>query len=428
MSKTPRALAVTAASVVFLVSACGTNVPHDRVVAVGNGYANPGTRASNTVGGDLTGSPDVPQSSAVTTKIPGLTPGASAPVTTETKGTAPPLPTIGRATGGPGTTGQAPVEASCAGGLKPIVIGQTLAASGLVGAAISGLRTGLAIWAKDVNSRGGVQCHQVKLYQLDDGSDPSRVSSNWNDLVHSKGAVALVGAGVPIAIAALRSAAERDKVAVVGGDVTAEDWNQSPYLFPQGGSPVAGYVGAIIEAAGGNKPPNKVGLLYCVEASVCTTFKNSFPQMASRSNSAAGPVKAVSLTQSDFTSECQAMKDAKVTVLFLGMDGSADARAARSCAALDYHPTMATGSIGVSAQATADSNLQKNHLYLTSGISPFTQSDSAGSRQFAAAFARYAGGAANDQPTMLGWAAGKLFEAALAKESAKPALVTSQVR
>jgi branched-chain amino acid transport system substrate-binding protein len=303
--------------------------------------------------------------------------------------------------------------------LAPVVLGQTLASSGLVGASIAGLRTGLAVWARDINARGGLQCHPVQVIQLDDASDPARVSANWNQLIHDRGAVALVGGGVPIAIAALRTAAERDKVPVVGGDVTAVDWVQSPYLFPTGGTPLTSYDGGVIDAAKVAKGPLKAGIFYCVEASICTGLKNNLPKSAQRAGAALGPVTAVSLTQPDFTSECQSMKAAGVNIIFFGLDGSASIRAARSCASLNYFPTIATGAIAVSAAAAADQGLRRNVTFLGSGVVPYTTTDTPGIKAFHAATKQYAPSAPEDQQTLLGWAAGKLLEAALAKESAK---------
>ena len=414
---------------VLAVSACGNRVDHDRIAALGNGYNASTSQASDgsPVAGGTTGStgaagPAASTATAGTTTGPavgGTGGGSSGSTGGATRATTGAGSTSRSTTGGSATSGTtAPaVSAACTTSLKPVVLGQTLAASGLVGASVSNLRTGLAVWAKDVNARGGLECHPVQLYQLDDGSDPARVSANWNELVHNRGAVAVVGAGVPVAAGALRSAAERDKVPVVGGDVTATDWVQSPYLFPQGGAPMTANDGGLA-AAGRAAGGGKAGLIYCVEASICTAMKNNFAKSARLAKLALGPAQAVSLTQSDYTSECQRMKDAGVTVLFLGLDGSASARVARSCASLGYRPTYATNAIAVSAQASQDANLRAAGLYLGSGIVPFTESTTPGSKAFHVAFDRYGGGDL-DQPTALGWASGKLLEAALAKVSAK---------
>jgi branched-chain amino acid transport system substrate-binding protein len=430
-------VAAVAALSLALVAGCGGNrVSHDRVVAAGNGYGPAAAdqnkslieAAADAAAAKVAGQvPAVAGPSTLGTEpgAPVASAGGAAPAagtTTVTDGAPAPgtkaASTKGATTGAATTTASGPSTA-CTASLSPIVIGQTLASSGLVGAAIAGLRTGLAVWVRDVNARGGVQCHPIQLTQLDDGSDPAKVASNWNTIIHDKGAIAMVGGGVPIAIAALRSAAERDKVPVVGGDITAVDWVQSPYLFPTGGAPLTSYDGGLVEAAATLKGTVKAGIFYCVEASICTGLKNNFPKSVQRAHAQQGPALAVSLTQPDFTSECQQMKSAGVNTIFFGLDGSASIRAARSCASLNYFPVIATGAIAVSAQAAADQGLRRNTTFLGSGVVPYTENGFAPVAAFDKAFKQYAPSNAEDQQAMLGWAAGKLFEAALAKVADK---------
>ena len=413
---TRSAAAGLTALVLAVTAGCGNRVPHDEIVSVGNG-SNPVVPRDGAVGQQpaaRSGSQGAAQPG------PGAAPSRPGPAPSGGPriAGAPAVAGSGVAPGASGGPNQgAPGSTTrCEKSLSPIVLGQTLATSGLVGASIGGLRPGLAVWAKDINARGGVQCHPVQLIQLDDGSDPARVAANWNTLVHDRGAVAMVGAGVSIAIAALRSAAERDRVPVVGGDVTAEDWVQSPYLFPTGGTPLAAYDGAVADATRAvTDGPAKAGIFYCVEASICSGIKNNFPNSAKRAGAQVGPVQAVSLTQPDFTSECQTMKAAGVNVLFFAVDGSASIRAVRSCASLNYFPIIATGAIAISAAAAADQGLRRNGTYLGAGIVPYTTDDTPGVQSFRDAMNRFAPGTPLDQLTLLGWAAGKLFEAALAK-------------
>ncbi len=426
------ALAI-ASALLLLTTGCGNRVPHADVVAAGNGYgpvdlppgaagpasgaAAPGATAAapgSTAPGAPAAAPGTADNPLAPAGVPGgATPGAAGP--------------SGIKNGAPASGAAA---APCPSALSPIVLGQTLASSGLVGAAYAGMRPGLAAWAKDVNSRGGVQCHPIQLIQLDDGSDPARVAANWNTLIHDRGAVAMVGAGVSIAIKSLRSSAERDRVPVVGGDGTAQDWIQSPYLFPVGTAPLAAYDGAVVDAARSatNGAP-KAGMLYCVEASICSDLKNNHPIAAKRAGAALGPVQPISLTQPDFSSECQTMKAAGVNVIFLAMDGSAGIRTARSCAGLNYYPTFATAAIAVSAAAAADAGLRRNKTFLGSSIVPYTLNDSPGLQAFHQAMQRYAPTTKEDQLTLLGWASGKLFEAALAKVAteARAGNVTTQL-
>jgi len=297
----------------------------------------------------------------------------------------------------------APVSATspCTASLGPVVLGQTVAASGLVGAAIGNMRQGMAVWAKEVNSKGGVQCHPVQLYQADDGSDPAKVTSNLNDFVDNKHAVAIVGAG-------------QRKFPFIGGDLIPSDWSQNQYLFSQGGGGLAAYAGSI-KAAAQSKGATKLGLIYCVEASVCGDINNNLAQLAQEAGVSVVASKAASLTQTDYTSECQSMKTAGADVIFIALDGSGSARAARSCGSLSYHPPIATAGIAVSAQAAADTNLRADTVFLGTPVIPFTATDTPGGMEFAQAQATYAPGAPVDQASMLGYSSGKLFEAAMAQ-------------
>lgn len=408
--------AAATAALLVLASGCGTQVDDARIEAVGNGYRAP----------VIAGAPGTePAGSGA---VVGSGPAAGAPTeagavtaqgTTALGATAAPAVTAASAKSQGGSVPKAGAAitgaATCTARLSPIVLGQTLATSGLVGASIGNMRQGLALWAKDVNARGGVQCHPVQVIALDDGSDSARVASNWNTLIHQRGAVAMVGAGEPITIGALRASAERDKVPVIGGDGVAVDWFQSPYLFPQGAHPFSTYEGATIEAARAVSGAKTAGLMYCVEASICTDIKAHFPEMARLAGLTVGAVKAVSLTQSDYTAECQLFKNAEVDVLWLVQDGSANTRLARSCAALNYFPTIATSAIGMPPAAAADPALQRNTVYLGSATVPYMTTDTPGAAAFAQALQTYLPGFSPDQNTMVGWSAGKLFEAALAQ-------------
>ncbi len=431
--KSTRAAFLAGAVALALVAGCGNRVDHEQVAAVGNGYGPVDAARDNSGAAVVPGAVDpnagapgvdpgtvAPgnDTAAPGAQVPGANPGATtAPGTNAGTGTKPGANAGATGNKPGGTAGTA--STACTQQLAPVVLGQTLASSGLVGAAIGGLRTGLAVWAKDINARGGLQCHPVQLIQLDDASDPARVSSNWNQIMKDRGAVAMVGGGVPIAIAALRTAAERDKIPVVGGDVTAVDWVQSPFLFPSGGTPLTSYDGGVVDAAKVTSGSLKAGIFYCVEASICTGLKNNYPKSAERAGATLGPIQAVSLTQPDFTSECQTMKSAGVNILFFGLDGSASIRAARSCASLNYFPTIATGAIAVSAAAAADAGLRRNKTFLGSGVVPYMTTDTPGIKEFHAATKRWAPSSPEDQQTLLGWAAGKLLEAAMEKVSAK---------
>jgi branched-chain amino acid transport system substrate-binding protein len=418
-----------------LLAGCGTQVDDDRIEAVGNGYsAQVAATAPQTTA--LTGATDTTGAAVAPATVPGAgtttaTGTAAAPATGGTQTTSGATgPSAKPAAGAPvpavatGATGAQP----CARQLAPIVLGQTLATSGLIGSTVGNTRQGLAIWAQAVNARGGVQCHPVQVISLDDGSDSARVASNWNTL-KSRGMVAMVGAAEPITMGSLRAAAERDRIPVIGGDLVDTAWFESPWVFPQGVHPYSTFDGSLYEAAKATPGAKTAGLVYCVEASICTNIKNNFPKSAGIAGLNVGLTKAVSLTQSDFTAECQAMKDAGVDVLWLALDGSANTRLGRSCDRIGYKPQLSTNALGVPPAVSEDPLLSKATVYLASATVPFSTSDTPGAAEFAAAAKRYAPSFKLDQSVMMGWSAGKLFEAALAKvaDKARSGDVTTQL-
>ncbi|GAA0615406.1 hypothetical protein GCM10009547_16710 [Sporichthya brevicatena] len=274
----------------------------------------------------------------------------------------------------------------------------------------------MALWLRAVNARGGIQCHPVKLYQMDDGADPARVTSNLTELVDNKKAVAIVGAAIPTTVAVGRQFAEKRKIPFVGGDLADTTWHASPYLFPQGGNAVATWAAAM-KAAAVERGGTKAGLIYCVESAGCGIVNEQFEAFSRAAGLQAVAKRVSSLTSPDYTAECQAMKAAKVDVIFLSLDGSGAARAARSCKALGFTGTTATSALAVSDAAANDPNLRELGMYLGNGNAPFLSTDSVGGKEFREAYLRLAPDSPLDQNTMSGWASGKLLEKALEKVS-----------
>ncbi|MGQ0630952.1 MAG: ABC transporter substrate-binding protein [Sporichthyaceae bacterium] len=345
---------------------------------------------------------------------PVTTPGQTAPGKTAPGNTAPGKTEPGKPAAAAVATG---ADAPCTASLAPIILGQTSPSSGIIGASTFNMRAGLALWAKAVNARGGVQCHPITLLQMDDGADPSRVTSNLTAM-KAKGAVAMVGVGAPTTFPAAKQFAEKNKIPFVGGDLIEAPWFSSSFMFPQGGAPLAAYAGAMKEAAkkAGTK---KVGLVYCVEAAICGSINENFEAMAEQSDLEVVLRKVSSITSPDYTAECQALKAAGAEAVFIALEGSGDARFSRSCLSLDYAPPAATSALSVSAEAALDPNFRKLGVFLGTGTAPYQATDTAGGREFRAAYDRFTPGGSIDQNTISQWASGKLFEKALENVFAK---------
>ncbi|GAA0636009.1 hypothetical protein GCM10009547_45280 [Sporichthya brevicatena] len=423
--------AVVFAAAVGLLAGCGIRVSDSEVVnaasqgatiegvtGTGTGASDLGTGAVGDLGATGTGG----AGGAVPTTTDATTPGTATGPATGT-GTAAATGTgttgTGTATGQkPGTGAKDPNRAAtttsgkCTKSLSPIVIGQTGAFSGLVGQSTGNIRVGLAVGVKYLNDRGGIACHPVILHQKDDGSDPSKAAANINDLVKNKKAVALVGLNEEIVMAAAAAEARRLGVPIIGGDQVAPEWYTDPNVFPIGGSgvPVFGGPMATVAKATGL---SKFGLLYCVEASACGTINDHFEEMADFAKGTVAFKQAVSLTQTDFTSACQGAKAAGVEVLFLSVDASSVQRAARNCKNIGYAPPLVSVSITIAPSVVADPNVRAASLYVGAPHAPYVGTGTPALDEFHAAFKKYTGKVAQDQPMMYGWVDALYFARAI---------------
>ncbi|MGQ0465098.1 MAG: ABC transporter substrate-binding protein [Sporichthyaceae bacterium] len=318
-------------------------------------------------------------------------------------------------------------KAPCTKALPPVILGQTSPSSGIIGASTFNMRAGIALWVRAINAAGGIQCHPVQMLQMDDAADPARVTSNLNAM-KAKGAVAIVGAGVPTTFSAAKQFAEKNKMPFVGGDLIEAPWFSSEWMFPQGGSPLAAYAGATKQAAA-KANTKKVGLIYCVEAAICGTINENFEAMAQASGLEVVLRKVSSITSPDYTAECQALKAAGAEAVFVALEGSGDARFSRSCLSLNYAPPAATSALSVSAEAALDPNFRKLGVFLGTGTAPYQATDTPGGREFRAAYDRFAPGSSIDQNTISQWASGKLLEKALENvfEQARSGPITTQL-
>jgi branched-chain amino acid transport system substrate-binding protein len=250
----------------------------------------------------------------------------------------------------------------------------------------------------------------VVLYAMDDGGDPSRAAAEVQQL-QDKGVQAIAAVFDPLGFAGLRTAVEKAKMPVIGGDGIDFAWNESPYLFPVGAGLLGSVRGAIHQTVLSGK--TNMGLLYCVEATVCTTVAKIVPPEVQRAGAKQTYSSAISLTQTDFTAQCQGAKNAGVQALGMAMDGASIGRVARSCAAIGYHPQFVTTGLVLSPQNARDPDIRKNTLSSSSAVAPWMLDDTAGQKEYHAALAKYAPSQEPDPDSIYAWASGKLVEAAV---------------
>jgi branched-chain amino acid transport system substrate-binding protein len=383
-----------AAGAASAVSSAGVAAP-----AAGAAPAAPAAASGGTAP-----APAAATGSAATASAPGTTaaagakPGAKKNTVSTQSAAAPAAPASG--------------AAACTKALDPVAIGQVGTFSGVTGPAWTGGRTALAIWTKSINDRGGLACHPVKLYFGDDAGDPARSSALISQFVKDDHVIAFTGGHNDFSMAGFKQGLEANKVPAVGGDLIAPEWyGSSDYLFPQGSSIDDQAAGIIKQLVAAGK--TKAGLLYCVEVKACTYLNSIAKDLAKKAGATFSYSSAISLTQTDFTAQCQSAKSAGVDQLLLGMDGTEMARVARSCQAIGYRPAM--GGLGgtISPGQSTDPTLRQFTLATASAIAPWTESSTPGLKEYQDAVAKYAPGEQTSGSSVQMWAAAKLIEAAV---------------
>ena len=422
MARTARITAVL--TCVGLLAACGgSRVSEERVIASEGGgpitvTAVPGTGADLPSGALPDGAP---RSDADGT---GAAPASTPAANVATAG--------GPTTNGGATTGQAPSAqgtgsgASAGGGGQastactkqgpPLILGQVTEASGIIGANNGQAIPVLQAWAKYINANGGIACRSVQVISQDSASDPAKASAQVRDLVQNKKAVALVANFVPLSISGFKSAVDELKVPVVGGDLFNSIWWADPLFYPVGTHVTAQAVGSTTAMA--KAGADKVAVIYCIEGAICPPYKDAIRQYADSSGYSVVYDVQVSLTQPDFTSQCQSAKNAGATAINMIVDGSAVGRVARSCAAIGYFPKLAVASLGATFDQN-DKNVRKASVSIASATHDWYSTEVPGQKALQESMKRYAPTVKLNSTAPLAWADGMMVKVAIEKLGAK---------
>ncbi|WP_019875921.1 ABC transporter substrate-binding protein [Sporichthya polymorpha] len=431
--------ALASALALVLLAGCGTRLTQDELVAMNGGTvtavpgSEPGGAPSDISGGVPGAVPADPGAPAVdpNAAAPGAQPGA----TPAAGGTAA-RPGTTTATTAPGTGGSGggrksgPATAALKTDNKPLTVCSVSELGGPAGAAFAQGIAGLQSWVGDVNSRGGVAGHKIRVVVKDSNSDPNVALAHARTCVENEGAVALVGSLSPLSNRGMQKYLESKGVPSIGGDCGSSTWNDSPVFFNQCPSVESNYWMLAYEAARAGTENKKLGFLYCQEAQTCAEGKkwwidNQFPQ---KNGLELAYSKQFSLTQLDFTSECSAMKSAGVTVVMAVVDPSGLQRMGQSCARQGYNPVWSQPYASVYPDTPKKAGL--GNIVLSMPVMPFdgiTGKDAQNPtyQRYLTAYQRYGDGKPPGPSAVIGFTAGLLFERFVTEVAQKSPSVTS---
>jgi branched-chain amino acid transport system substrate-binding protein len=246
--------------------------------------------------------------------------------------------------GAPGTPGNGSAAAKA-----PILFGTMGTGSGVIGRAVQPIITANKAWSADVNARGGLAGHPVKLIFGDDGGDPAAALAIAKRMVEQDKVVALIGTYLVTTTPAVTPYLEQVGVPMIGGPGGNEIEDHSPMVFnPQIGSDEAlGH--AIHLAVVSQSDKRKMAILYCREASSCKQQRDRAFQFASLYGVTIVYEAQVSIAQPDFTAEVISARNAGAEIVTMLTDEQTIVRVARSAKRQGWSPVV-TGTYTANAE------------------------------------------------------------------------------
>ena len=310
--------------------------------------------------------------------------------------------------GTPAPGGKAPTN----GAKSPVILATVGTQSGPAASTTYAITQGGQIWVKYINTKGGLNGHEVKLIVYDDGGDPARHRAQVQEAVEKRGAMAFLASADAIAGRGSVEYINQKKVPHIG-TMGGINWAyESAMFFPQASDGTPQYVSWVASMANQlkDKGKQKLGVLVCVEAPTCTDAGKTIADTAPKLGYKVVYQAKSSIAQPDFTAECLAARNAGSEVFMVIMDSNSASRVVSSCARQSFKPVLATGASIVVDRFKDDPNFEG--LVASTNVFPWFQTGTPNSDEYQAAMKAFGGGAVSGVGTATGWTAGKLLERA----------------
>jgi branched-chain amino acid transport system substrate-binding protein len=280
-------------------------------------------------------------------------------------------------------------------------------------------RPTIEAWADSVNTAGGINGHNVRLFVEDDQGNVQTSVQEVKQLVQEDHVVALVAEASSSGDAAWAGYVTKAGIPVVGGITQDTPFLTSPDFFAAAGNLIASFYGTAAVAA---QDGSRYGELYCAEITACAgvlPILNSVGKgigvKIAYSNSAAA-------TAPDYTADCVGLKDAGVQSYGLALASSVLRRVHDQCVQQGLNaPVIVTNAIDSSFL----SDQSFNGTQVVEAVHPFWDVSTPAGKAMHAALAKYAPSVGSTTMPMngqvsLAWGAGLLFEAAVKAAGSGP--------
>jgi branched-chain amino acid transport system substrate-binding protein len=295
-----------------------------------------------------------------------------------------------------------------AGPKSEIRLGSIGAGSGPIGAAMQSIVDGAKAWSQDVNARGGLNGHPVRVIFVDDSGDPAAGLALARRLVEQDKIHAFYATHAPTTEEAYVRYAEDKHVPIIGTCGCSNVVDTSPMIFHVGPGSPGGATWAHVLQFTALTDKRKAALLYCREVSVCPLLAAGVRQASKQADFQVVYEAQISLAQPDYTAEMLAARNVGADVVILISDNATAVRVARSAHRQDYTPV-----ISIQQSANEDSFLSLGKEDVDGALVSAVVPDYANSPKLAdyrKAMARFVPGGRRGSFSAQTWAAGKLLE------------------
>jgi branched-chain amino acid transport system substrate-binding protein len=256
--------------------------------------------------------------------------------------TDPAAPARAAAAQGPSAATSDPVAAPAAATVSksPIVLGSFGVESGPLGALVAPIPVAARAWAADVNARGGLAGHPVKVIFADDGGDPQRALAIARRMVDSDGVLAFFATYMVATLPAVLPYLEVQRIPMVGSSNGSEAADHSPMVFnPQVGADL-GTAWSYLLALTSQSDKRNVAVLYCSEASTCANQYDGLKRIAPDAGVRIVYAGQMSIAAPDYTAQMLAARNAGADVVMCICDPPTQIRMIRSARRQGWSPVF----------------------------------------------------------------------------------------
>ena len=305
----------------------------------------------------------------------------------------------------------APTPAPAAGAAKAeIRLGSFGVESGPLGRIMLPIYQAAKAWSADVNARGGLAGHPVRLFLADDQGDPNKAMAIVRRMVEEDKVHAIFAPHGITTMSGVLPYLEKVGVPTIGGCPCLDlPYDQSPIAFPILGNTKGmhwTHMSGLLKYA----PPEmkKFAIIYCREQGGCARIAGSVGPWLQQTGRELVYKAEASVAQPDYTAEILAAKNAGAEGIIAAMDNASVVRIARTAHRQGWKPIISSQFATYDDRLLSADAADLENIVVSSPTAPYSTSPKMA--DYRAAIQKYVPGGILSAIGAADWATGKLLE------------------